>query len=236
MIEAPPSRPGCISWTLPAAHRAASGLPRGRAGDHGRPRRPPRLRRDRGPASASPMAAHRNTTAWSPTSSRSARWWAAGSLSPRWRAAAPSCGISHHRPARPSSSPRRARSTATRSPPPRDWPPSRSSGNRRLCAALRDGHPPPGRARRGSPRRPGGPGGRRAARVRDLLHGPRHHRLPREPRRGPRASRRVHAGDARRGVVKAAGLLRILAHGAEDVDRTIEIFAAALEAAAEPTH
>ena len=46
-------------------------------------------------------------------------------------------------------------------------------------------------------RGPGRPGGGRAARVRDLLHGPTHHRLPREPLRRPRASRRVHAGDAR---------------------------------------
>jgi glutamate-1-semialdehyde 2,1-aminomutase len=40
-----------------------------------------------------------------------------------------------------------------------------------------------------------------------------------------------------RGVVKAAGKFYVsLAHGADDVDRTIEIFAAALNAAAEATH
>jgi glutamate-1-semialdehyde aminotransferase len=39
-----------------------------------------------------------------------------------------------------------------------------------------------------------------------------------------------------RGVVKAAGKFYVsLAHGADDVDRTLEIFAAALKAAAEAT-
>jgi glutamate-1-semialdehyde 2,1-aminomutase len=54
------------------------------------------------------------------------------------------------------------------------------------------------------------------------------------------ADRELHAAFTRamleRGVVKAAGKFYVsLAHGADDVDRTIEIFAAALEAAAEST-
>src|SRR4030095_11819614 len=57
---------------------------------------------------------------------------------------------------------------------------------------------------------PGRQGGGRAARIRDLLHGPTHHRLPRKPRRGPRASRRVHAGDARAGRGQGRGqVLRV---------------------------
>jgi glutamate-1-semialdehyde 2,1-aminomutase len=54
------------------------------------------------------------------------------------------------------------------------------------------------------------------------------------------ADRELHAAFTRamleRGVVKAAGKFYVsLAHGADDVDRTIEIFAAALNAAAEAT-
>jgi len=54
------------------------------------------------------------------------------------------------------------------------------------------------------------------------------------------ADRDLHAAFTRamleRGVVKAAGKFYVsLAHGADDVDRTIEIFAAALKAAAEAT-
>ena len=54
------------------------------------------------------------------------------------------------------------------------------------------------------------------------------------------ADRELHAAFTRamleRGVVKAAGKFYVsLAHDADDVDRTIEIFAAALEAAAEAT-
>ena len=54
------------------------------------------------------------------------------------------------------------------------------------------------------------------------------------------ADRELHAAFTRamleRGVVKAAGKFYVsLAHGADDVDRTIEIVAAALNAAAEAT-
>ena len=163
-----------------------------------------------------------------------------GFPSPRSRAGGTSCGTSRlTSTARPSSSPRRARSTATRSLPLPAWPPSPSSGS-------------PERMRASSRREPGSrTDWRAAARTAGLAA-----QVAGEPpvfeifftdrpitdyRASLAADRELHAAFTRamleRGVVKAAGKFYVsLAHGADDVDRTIEIFAAALKAAAEATH
>ena len=192
-----------IMEPLPAAGACRSpGFLQGVREITARLRRAADLRRDRHRLPLRLRRAPRSTTASCRTWPPSARSSAAASRSPRSRAArdimrhlAPEHG-GHGR----ASSSRRARSTATRSPPRRAWPPWPSCAGPAPTSA--SSRPARGSsraleaaARRGRPARAGGG---RGARVRDLLHRPADHRLPGHALRGPGAPRRLHARDARR--------------------------------------
>ena len=190
------------------------------------------------PASASPTAAPRSTTAWCPTWPPSARSWAAASRSPRSRAAADI--MRHFDPGLDGtgdfmSAGRHAqRQPDRRRRRPRH--PGRAAQARRLRAPLRDRHAPQAGARGGGPAgrgsRPRWRARRRCSRSTSPT-GPSPTTAPPSPRTAagtPRSPARCSCA----GVVKAAQKFYVsLVHTDTEVARTLQVFEESLAAVAE---